>query len=132
VIAVVDQPGSGFALVHGHAEGVEDQLAAQVIGHGPSDDPSGAGIDDHGEVEESLPGAQVGDVGDPQLVGARGGEVPLEQVRCHRAGGESASFLAVPAPVNASIPATVMSRATFLWFHGWPRSLISAVNRRAP
>jgi hypothetical protein len=33
------------------------------------------------------------DVGDPQLVGVLDGEVAFEQVRCHCAGGESASFL---------------------------------------
>ena len=32
-------------------------------------------------------------LGDPQLVGVLGGEVAFEQVRCHCAGGESASFL---------------------------------------
>jgi hypothetical protein len=104
VVAVVDQPGGGFALVQRHADGVEDELAAQVIGHRPPDDPPSAGIDDHGEVEEALPRAQVGDVGNPQLVGLLGDELPLDQIRRHRASGETGTLLAVAAPVDVLDP----------------------------
>ena len=57
VVAVMDQPGIGFALLQGHPEGVEDQFSAQVISHGPAHDAPRASIDEYGEVEKALPGA---------------------------------------------------------------------------
>ena len=51
-------------------------------GHGPSDDPAGAGIEHHGKEQESRPGGNVGDVGHPQGVRFRSREVPVHQVRC--------------------------------------------------
>jgi hypothetical protein len=57
VVAVVDQASRRFALLHSHAQGVEDQFAAKVIGHRPPNDPAGAGVEDDGEVEEAFPGA---------------------------------------------------------------------------
>ena len=45
MVAVVDQPDGGFALVQGHAQGVEDQFAAQVIGHRPADDAAGERVE---------------------------------------------------------------------------------------
>jgi hypothetical protein len=37
-VGVVDQSGAGSAGVDGHADGVEDQLGAEVVGHRPADD----------------------------------------------------------------------------------------------
>jgi hypothetical protein len=58
-----------------------------VIGHRPLDDAAGAGTDDDSEVEEvekALPGAQVGDVGDPEPVRAVRDELALDQIRRDR------------------------------------------------
>jgi hypothetical protein len=52
-----------------HLEGVGDELGAEVVGHRPADDPAAVEVLDGDEVEPSLPGAQVGDVGDPAAVG---------------------------------------------------------------
>ena len=38
------------------------------------------GIEDDGEVEEARPGRDVGDVGDPELVGPGGGEVARHEI----------------------------------------------------
>jgi hypothetical protein len=35
----MDQTWSGLALGDRHVEGVQDQLGAQVVSHGPADDP---------------------------------------------------------------------------------------------
>ena len=39
VVSVMDQTWSGLALGDRHVEGVQDQFGAQVVGHGPADDP---------------------------------------------------------------------------------------------
>ena len=47
---------------------------------GPADDLLGVAVDDGGEVDESLPGVDVGDVADELHPGAVGGEVPVDEV----------------------------------------------------
>lgn len=91
----------GSAMLDGHADGVEDQLGAQVVGHSPADDAAGVGVDHDGEVEESFPGAQVGDIGDPQPVRCGGGELPLDQVRRGRGSCGLAARLAASPAVGA-------------------------------
>jgi hypothetical protein len=100
-IAVMDQPGRGPALLQGHADRVEDELTAQMIGHGPSHDPARAGIDDHGQVKEALPGPQIGDIRDPQPVRHRCAELAVDPVRSDRAGAQPGAFLALAAAVHA-------------------------------
>ena len=46
----------------------------------PADDPAAEHVEDEGEEDDPLPAAQVGQVGDPQLVGPLGGEVALDEV----------------------------------------------------
>ena len=46
-------------------------------------------VDDEGEEHDALPAAQVGEVGDPELVRAVGGEVALDEVRAARAWGRA-------------------------------------------
>src|SRR5918994_4825514 len=52
-------------------------------GHRPADYPAAAGVEDEGEVDEALLGADVGYVRHPQPVGLFHGEVPPDQVRSH-------------------------------------------------
>ena len=42
--------------------------------HRPADDTATPGIEHHGQVEESTPGRDVGDIGDPELIRAGGRE----------------------------------------------------------
>ena len=70
LVGVMDQPGAGRRRASAICEGVDDELGAHVIGHRPADDPAGEDVLDGGEVEPALPGAQVGDVGDPEPVRA--------------------------------------------------------------
>jgi len=51
-----------------------------VGGELPADDPAAERVEDEGEEDDALPAAQVGQVGDPQLVGPLGGEVALDEV----------------------------------------------------
>lgn len=63
-----------------HPQGVEDEVRPHVSGELPADDPAAPRVDDEGEETHPLPGAQVGEIGDPETVGARRGEVALDQI----------------------------------------------------
>ena len=80
LVAVMDHP-VGSALAQGHIQGVCDQLASQMVGHGPADDTATEGVYDHGEIEEAHMGRHVGDIGYPQPVPGWSGEVPADQIR---------------------------------------------------
>ncbi len=56
-------------------EGVERDLGVQGLTHGPADDLAGVNIEDGDEVEPALAGRDVGQVGEPDLVGSRRLEV---------------------------------------------------------
>ena len=65
--AVVDHR-LGSALTKDHIQGVFDQFASQVAGHGLADDAATEGVYDHREIEEARMGRHIGDVGYPQPV----------------------------------------------------------------
>jgi hypothetical protein len=44
MVGVMDQTWRGVALGDGHIQGVQDQLGAKVVGHGPAHDPAREGI----------------------------------------------------------------------------------------
>src|ERR1700737_3621313 len=55
-----------------------------MIAHRPADDPAAVQVHDGGQIEPSLIGLDVGDVGEPDPVRRRGDEVPIEQIRGDR------------------------------------------------
>src|ERR1700738_3111741 len=55
-----------------------------MIFHRPADDPAAVQVHDGGQIEPSLIGLDVGDVGEPDPVRRGGDEVPVEQVRGDR------------------------------------------------
>src|SRR5262249_12778465 len=59
------------------------------------------GIDHHGQVEPAGPGADIGDVGDPQGVRASGGEAPVNEIRGRSLVLTAHRGRAVTAPVGA-------------------------------
>ena len=81
LVAMVDH-AVGPTLPERHVEGIEHELCAQVVGHGPADHAAAEGIQHDGEVQEPGPGGDVGDVRDPEPIGCVGGEVALDQIRC--------------------------------------------------
>ena len=70
----------GLAHSKGHVEGVCDQFASQVVGHGPADDATAEGVYDYREIEEARIGRHIGDIGYPQPVPDWSAEVPVDQV----------------------------------------------------
>jgi hypothetical protein len=73
----VDVPTAGG---HRRLQGVGDEGGAHVLGEGPADHPPREQVDDGGQIQPALTGAQVGDVAAPRHV--RGGrvEVPSDPI----------------------------------------------------
>jgi hypothetical protein len=68
------------ALPEGHVQRGQHQLGPQMRGHRPADHPPAPGIEHDREVEKPGPGGHVGDVRDPEPVGAVGREGRLHEV----------------------------------------------------
>src|SRR4051794_35672348 len=73
--------GTRAALAERHLQGVEDEVGADVSGELPADDHPAVRVEHEGEEDQAFPAAQVGDVGDPELVRARRSEVALDEIR---------------------------------------------------
>jgi len=69
VVGVMHQARRRTPMLDGHGQGVEHEPGTQMVRHGPPDHPSAIGIDHDRQVEEALPGGQVG-------VGSDRGVVP--------------------------------------------------------
>jgi hypothetical protein len=79
---VVDEVdvGGGAAQAERHLERIKNEAGAHVRGQLPATDHPAIHVDHEREVDESLPAAQVAEVGDPKLVRPRGGEVAADKV----------------------------------------------------
>ncbi len=71
-IGVEEQLGSWLAVLERHVERGHDQRGVDPFAHGPTDDLSAVKVKDAGEVKPTFLGLDVGDVGDPDLIGCRG------------------------------------------------------------
>ena len=70
-----------------HLKRLGDQALPHVAREVPADDASRVDVKHDGQVAPALPGAYVGEVGEPHRVGAIGGEIaPHEVVGGHRRG----------------------------------------------
>jgi hypothetical protein len=96
---VVDEFRAGFASGHGHGHRLDNQLTGLSVAHRPTDQSPATEITDAGEVELSLSGRELGDVGHPALIGPGGREVTLQEV-----GGRSHVELA-SSPLLAGVDA---------------------------
>ena len=72
--------GAGPAVAERHLERVEDQCGAHVGRQLPAHHLAAVGVEHEAEEHQPLPAAQVGQVGDPQLVRPADREVALHQV----------------------------------------------------
>ena len=82
-----NQAGIGSPQAVSHLERVEHQLGPHVRCELPADDLAAVAVEDEGEVDEAVPGADVGQVGDPFLVRPGRGEVTLQEVAGPLGGG---------------------------------------------
>ena len=62
------------------------ELGAHMVAHCPADHLAGQQIEDHGQVEPALASCDVGNVGQPDLIGPVGDKVLIQQVWRHRQG----------------------------------------------
>src|SRR6266487_1903672 len=83
LIAVEDHAGAGVAGGDRVGQRTGDELGAQVIGQGVTDDAAGGDVDHGGQIQPPFPGADVGDVPAPAgvEVGRVGGEVAADPIR---------------------------------------------------
>jgi len=72
--------GAASALSERHPQRVEDEVGAHVSCELPADDRAAVGVDHEREVDDAFPAAQVGEVGEPELVRPARGEVALDEV----------------------------------------------------
>src|SRR5271165_2121944 len=70
----------GFATIDRHVERFQNEFGAQMIGHRPADDAPAVSVKHDREIQEACPGRDVGDVGNPELVGPLGGELPIDEI----------------------------------------------------
>src|SRR2546428_721922 len=110
VIGVVDESGLGTATSDRHLERCGDDLGLQGSAHRPADDAAGAGVDDHREIEEPFVAPDVRDVGHPEPVRTRGGEVAADQVGDHR-GDLAADRGPRPSPAMRAVQAQLAHQA---------------------
>jgi len=84
-----------------HHDGIQDELAAQTRAGGPAHNQPAEQIHDDRQIEPTLPGPNVRDISDPDLVRADDVEVSLDQVRRDDSGfasGVVASSVAMESP----------------------------------
>ena len=81
-IAVMDQIAEVLAttLRDGLIQRVEDEVGPQRRRHAPADDAAREDVDHEGDVDKTPPRRDIRKVGDPQLVRAGGGEVPIDEI----------------------------------------------------
>src|SRR5665648_40191 len=77
----VDGTSAGMAGPDSHLQRVQREVGAQRGGQLPADHPPREHVDDERGVDPSGERAAVGDVSDPQLVRAAGGEVAVHEIR---------------------------------------------------
>lgn len=80
LIAVYDDLAIRFLAPHGHHQRVERQLARESGLHRPADHVMGEEINNHRQIQPALPGADISNIGDPDLVSPDNGELPLHAI----------------------------------------------------
>ena len=74
-------------------QGVQDKVCAHRTADTPTDDPASEDVNDKSDINEPLPARDVGEIGDPELIGPFGLEAPIDPIpwarRCRIAEGGS-------------------------------------------
>src|SRR4051812_8484511 len=79
-VGMMDQVSAGPLCRDGHAQRRQREFDAHVGLHRPADDPAAIQVHDGGQIEPSLIGLDVGDVGEPDPVWRSGAKAALEQI----------------------------------------------------
>jgi hypothetical protein len=70
-----------LALTDRHLQCRQHELGPQMRLHSPADDPAAERVEHDSEIQEAGRRRDIGDVGNPELIAAIGGEVAVHQVR---------------------------------------------------
>jgi hypothetical protein len=68
LVGMVNEARSRLPTPQPHLQCLHHQLRPQVRGHQPAYNPPGVSVQDEGQMQETLPGFYVGDVGYPEPV----------------------------------------------------------------
>ena len=79
-VRVMHEAGVGKAPANSHAQRVEHEGSPHVIGGRPADHSSREQIDDDRQIEPTLPGPDIRDIGAPNPIGLSCLEFPVEGV----------------------------------------------------
>ena len=85
-IGVNDQTGPRLPALNGHLQGVENELGINPTADRPAYDTARVQIEHDGQIQPSLFGRKVRDIGNPSDIRLGYAEAPLEQVRRDRIG----------------------------------------------
>ena len=82
-ITMVDQVAAGSlkAFMKRLLQRIEHHVGAGGAGDSPANDPAGKGIDDEGDVHETLPSRDIGEIRHPQRIRLSWLKLPSHQVR---------------------------------------------------
>jgi hypothetical protein len=69
---MIDQALRWPAVHQSHRQGCGHQLSPKVMRKGPTDDPPTVKIHDHGQVQPTFIGLDIGDIADPHLIASGG------------------------------------------------------------
>jgi len=94
----VDDGALRASASHGHHDGVQDEFAAQACAGGPADNQSREQIHHDCQIQPTLPGANVRDISDPDLVRADDVEISLDQI-----GRDDSGFATGVAPSSVAM-----------------------------
>lgn len=82
-VGMEDEPWGRIPTEESHAESAEDEFGVEVGFQSPSDDAAAEKVEDDAEIEPAFLGPEVGDIGNPGLVGLLGVEVTFQEVGSH-------------------------------------------------
>src|SRR5256885_15469276 len=83
---MMDQARPRAASLECHGEGGNGEFGAHMLAHRSADDLASEQVEDHGQVEPTFAGRDVGDIRQPDLIGPVGYEIPIQQVGGYRQG----------------------------------------------
>src|SRR5207245_1861700 len=129
-IGVMDQLdiGAGAALAERHLESVEDEIGAHVRGELPADDLAAVRVDHEREEDEPFPAAQVGQIGDPELVRLGRREVALDEI-----GPPASGRIGLGCPPGLAAPLrTLDASRAHQPLHAAARYLLAGAPQRLP
>ena len=80
---MMDQAGVtlGLAGVERLFQGIKHEVGPHRPADPPTDDTAGNDVDDEGDIDESLPGRDVGEIGNPQLIWPICLELPIDPIQ---------------------------------------------------